>query len=112
MNEVALSKQLKTGYALILVPEEYAAEIVKYGSSVMSGGWNRNRFEVKAEIRGVDNVLLIPKRAVKINNKNTFVKVKQPDGRITYIPFVSGGASQDYYWAAEGLNEGMEICLE
>lgn len=112
VNEVALSKQLKTGYALILVPEEYAAEIVKYGSSVMSGGWNRNRFEVKAEIRGVDNVLLIPKRAVKINNKNTFVKVKQPDGRITYIPFVSGGASQDYYWAAEGLNEGMEICLE
>ncbi len=112
-NKTALSKQLQTGYALILIPEEYVGEVIKYGSAVMGGGgWNRSRFEVKAPIRGVADVVLVPKRAVTIHNKNTFVKVKEQDGSIVYIPFVSGGASQDYYWVAEGLSEGMEICLE
>lgn len=113
VNKTALSKQLQTGYALILIPEEYVGEVVKYGSAVMGGGgWNRSRFEIKAPIRGVAGVVLVPKRAVKVHNKNTFVKVKEQDGSIVYIPFVSGGSSQDYYWVAEGLHEGMEICLE
>lgn len=113
VNEVALSKQLKTGYALILISEEDIRELAEYGSTVNAGGgWNRNRFEVTAQIRSVDNVLLVPKNAVTVYNQNTFVKVKKQDGSFTYVSFISGGADRDNYWVIEGLNEGMEICLE
>lgn len=112
VNKTALSKQLQIGFALILISEEDIGNIARYGSTVGSGGWNRNRFEVTAQIRGVDNVVLIPKRAVTVYNQNTFVKVKKDDGSYTYVSFVSGGADQENYWVAQGLDEGMEICLE
>ena len=112
VNKTALSKQLQIGYALILISEEDIGNIAKYGSTIGSGGWNRNRFGVTAPIREVDNVVLIPKKAVTVYQQNTFVKVKQPDGSFTYKSFVSGGADKENYWVVEGLDEGMEICLE
>ncbi len=113
VNGTALSKQLQTGYALILLSSEDAKEIVKYGSAVMSDGdWNRSRFEVTAQIDKAADVLLVPKRAVTIHNKNTFVKVKNEDGSFVYVSFIAGGSSSEYYWVARGLYEGMEICLE
>ncbi|MBQ8597872.1 MAG: hypothetical protein IJ409_08790 [Lachnospiraceae bacterium] len=112
VNKSALSKQLQTGFALILISEEDIGEIARYGSTVGSGGWNRNRFAVTAEIRGVDNVLLVPKRAVTVYNQNTFVTVKKADGSYTYVSFISGGSDQENYWVVQGLDEGMEVCLE
>lgn len=109
----AVSKPLKTGVAMILLSEEDTLDIAKHGSAFVSGGgWNRSRFDVKAEIRSVENVLLVPKRAVSVINQNTFVKIKTQEGNITYARFVSGGSNQDYYWVVDGLSEGMEICLE
>lgn len=112
VNKTALSKQLQTGFALILISEEDIGNIAKYGSTVGNGGWNRNRFGVTAPIREVDNVVLIPKRAVTVFKQNTFVKVKQQDGSFTYVSFISGGADQENYWVVEGLDEGMKVCLE
>ena len=109
----AVSKQLQIGQALIMLSDEDTLDITKHGSAMMAGGrWNQNRFDVKAEIRGVDNVLLVPKHAVSVINKNTYVRIKTQEGNITYAPFVAGGSNQDYYWVVDGLSEGMEICLE
>lgn len=113
VNRRSLSKQLRIGVAMIALSEEDTLDIAKHGSAFVSGGgWNRSRFDVKAEIRDVDNVLLVPKRAVLMINKNTFVKIKTQEGNVTYARFVSGGADQDNYWVVDGLSEGMEICLE
>ena len=113
VNPSALTKQMQTNKALILLSEENVAEIAKYGSTVNSDGdWSRNRFEVRTQIRTIDNVILVPQNAVTIVDENTFVKVKDSDGIISYVSFISGGLEQNYYWAADGLSEGMEICLE
>lgn len=112
VNKTALSKQLQSGFALIRISEEDIGNIAKYGSTVGSGGWNRNRFGVIIPIREVDNVVLIPKRAVTVYKQNTFVKIKQPDGSFTYVSFISGGSDQENYWIVKGLDEGMEVCLE
>ncbi len=109
----ALSKQLNTGFALIRIAENDISEIAKYGSALgTGGGWSRNWFEITAPIRSVENVVLVPKRAVTLDGKNTFVKVKDESGNVSYVPFISGGSNQEYYWAIGGLSEGMEICLE
>ena len=112
VNKTALSRQLQTGFAMILISQEDIGNIARYGSAIGSGGWNRNRFGVTAPIRGVENVVLIPKQAVTVYKQNTFVKVKQPDGSYTYVSFISGGADKENYWVVEGLDEGMEVCLE
>ncbi len=112
-NKTALSKQLGTDYALILISEEDIGEIAKLGSAINSGGnWSRSRFDIKVEIRGVDDVVLVPKQAVTIVNQKTYVKVKGETGNITYVSFIAGGSDQQNYWVVEGLSEGMEICLE
>lgn len=112
VNKTALSKQLQTGFALIRISEEDIGNIAKYGSAVGSGGWNRSRFGVTVPIREVNHVVLVPKKAVTVYKKNTFVKVKKPDGSFTYVSFISGGSDQENYWVVEGLDEGMEVCLE
>lgn len=112
VNKTALSGQLQTGFALIRISKEDIGELARYGSTIGSGGWNRNRFGVTIPIREVKNVVLVPKKAVTVYKQNTFVKVKQADGSYTYVSFVSGGSDQENYWVVEGLDEGMEICLE
>lgn len=113
VTNAALTKQMQTNQALILLSEEDVAEIAKYGSSVNSeGDWSRNRFEVRTQVRCMDNVVLVPQTAVTITDDDAFVKVKSEDGRISYVSFIAGGLEQNYYWVADGLSEGMEICLE
>ena len=113
VTPAALTKDMKTTQSLILLSGEDVAEIAKYGSSVNDeGDWSRNRFEVRTKVRSVENVVLVPQNAVTVENDKTFVKVKDAEGRISYVSFIAGGLEQNYYWAAAGLSEGMEICLE
>lgn len=113
VTETALTKNMKTGQALILLSEADVAEIAKYGSTVNAeGDWSRNRFEIRTKVRCVDNVVLVPQSAVTEEGEKTYVKVKDNDGRVSYVSFIAGGLEQNYYWAAAGLSEGMEICLE
>lgn len=108
----ALSKQLNGGFSLIRIAEEDVATITKYGSALGNGGWSRSWFEIKAKIREINNVVLIPKGGVTMDGKNAFVKVKDEYGNISYKPFILGGSDQNNYWAVGGLSEGMEICLD
>jgi len=108
-----LSSQMNTGQVLISISKDDIAEIAKYGSTVNADGdWSRNRFEVRTQVRNVNNVVLIPQSAVEVVDDSTYVKVKDADGRITYASFIAGGLEQNYYWVADGLSEGTEICLE
>lgn len=112
LNPYALDSEMKTGYALIALSSEDAAIVSQFGSIISDGGWwNRTMFNVAVEIRSMDNVVLVPKSAVKMVGKDTYVAVRTKDGD-KYVSFVPGGSDSNNYWVAYGLEEGTEICLE
>ena len=108
-NPMSLSKNLKTGYALVQLPAETVAEIE--GSTRNSEGWwSVTRVSVSAELRNMENVLLVPKAAVKQQKNGTYVTVTDKEGHIKEQSFVAGGSDATYYWVVSGLEEGMSIC--
>ena len=75
--------------------------------------WNRYRYTVKAKVRAMDNVVLVPRSAVyDYGGGKTYVCVKDENGNAKMQSFVSGGNNDSYYWVVFGLTEGMEICLK
>lgn len=112
VNEMCLSSELSNGYALIAIAPEGLESLVKAGSGRKGdSGWYRNRFTVETEVRAMENVVLVPKSAVKEENGSYYVRVKSDNG-VSYVSFVPGGSDLTNYWAAVGLEEGMEICLD
>ena len=74
--------------------------------------WNPSRFKVTVAARKMENVVLIPKSAVTVSGTTTYVKLKKENGEVIYQSFVAGGSDTGNYWVAEGLTEGMEVCIE
>ena len=111
LNSMSLSKSLVSDTALVAISSEIVGETA--GSSQDdSGWWSRVWYNVSADTRVMDNVLLIPKRAVIEKNGVTYVRVLQENGEVRLQSFIAGGSDGANYWVAEGLTEGMEICLE
>ena len=106
-----INQELKWEQSLIQIPAEAIGDM----AAVTAGadGWmNRARFGISAEIRKMDNVLVVPRKAVKNVGGKTYVNVKQADGSVVTTSFVAGGSDDKNYWIVEGLTEGMEICYE
>lgn len=107
----ALSKEIDTGYSLIKVsPEDM--ESMAASNQGADGWWMRSRFTVTAEPRSVSGVVLVPKSAVTVESGVTYVTVLDENNEPVYKSFVAGGSDNTYYWVAEGLSEGTNICLE
>lgn len=104
LGDAGVSGPMRLGYTLIRIPQDYIEEIAR------SITWDA--CEIKATVRKMDNVVLVPYAAVKVVGDDTFVNVKNPDGTVTTRSFLSGGNTLEYYWAIEGLTEGMEVCLK
>lgn len=113
LNQASISKELvgDEAYALIKVSEEAIGDMV---GSVYSGDnwWTRSQCDVSVTTRSMANVVLVPKRAVMLKAGATYVRVKREDGSVLYQSFIAGGSDNTNYWVAEGLTEGMEVCLE
>ena len=60
----------------------------------------------------MDDVLLVPKSAVKEVNRTLYVTVVEDNGVRRQQAFVSGGADSNNYWVVTGLTEGTKICWE
>ena len=111
INPLLLDKSLQSGEAIVKLPLEVAAEIA--GSSRNNEGWwSLSRVNIEAELRTVDNVLLVPKAAVKEVNRTLYVTVVEDNGVRRQQAFVSGGADSNNYWVVTGLTEGTKICWE
>ncbi len=106
-----LSAGLQLEYSFILLPQESIADMA-VSNTDRDGWWNRNRYQVKATIREMDNVLVVPKKAVKDVAGVTYVNIVDENGNICPCSFVAGGYDQSGYWVVEGLTEGMKLCLE
>lgn len=107
----SLSGALQSAYAYILLPPELIGDM-SVGTAGWGGWWNRARFTVTASLREMENVLVVPRRAVKETNGSLYVNVVEADGSIVCRSFISGGFDTANYWVIEGLTEGMELCLE
>lgn len=113
LNRTSIGQELagETGYALIKVPTEVISDMV--GSIYSSDNWwSRSQCDITVTTRSMANVVLVPKRAVTLRAGSTYVRVKQEDGSVRYMSFIAGGSDNTNYWVAEGLTEGMEVCLE
>lgn len=106
-----LSSALQSAYAYILLPSELIGDM-SVGTEGWGGWWNRARFTVTASLREMENVLVVPRRAVKETNGSLYVNVVEADGSIVRRSFLAGGFDNSNYWVIEGLTEGMELCLE
>lgn len=111
INPFTVSKGLQIGYALIRVDDDDVGPMSDSNTN-MRGWWGRSNFKVKVTIRKMENVLVVPRTVAKDINGSHYVKVKEADGTVKYVGFVAGGQDSTNYWVAEGLTEGMEICLE
>lgn len=112
LNQASISADLfgESGYALIRVSNEDTGEMT--GIIMKDGMWYQNTYEITVATREMDNVLLVPKKAVTAYGGTTYVRVKLEDGTTRYQSFLAGGSDDENYWVIEGLTEGMEVCIE
>lgn len=59
----------------------------------------------------MENVLLVPVKAVTIENSKYFVTILHDDGRMEKRQFVPGGNNLEYYWVFDGLEQGTRIIV-
>lgn len=111
LNHMSLNSELVTDYSLILVGAEDMGKLMG-ASQNAEGRWMREFYGVTVNFREMENVLVVPKRAVTLTAGATYVKVKLENGDVEYRSFVAGGSDSTNYWVVEGLTEGMEICIE
>ncbi|MCR4617937.1 MAG: hypothetical protein K5669_07100 [Lachnospiraceae bacterium] len=110
-NAMTISREMNSGYAIVQLPVDAIAEMA--GSERNSDGWwSRVRVDVKATLRSMDNVLIIPKSAVYDVNGTPYVTIKDENGNMRMASFIAGGSDSTNYWVAEGLTEGTKICWE
>lgn len=112
MSKMGVSKSLVTDNAYIAIPADKVGEMAEAVTLQGWGRWNRYVYSLNGIVRNMDNVVVVPKKAVTEKNGNTYVSVVKEDGEIVAQRFVPGGYDSNYYWVVEGLTEGMEVCLE
>lgn len=67
--------------------------------------------KAKGSIKEMKQVLLVPARAVTVEEEIPYVTVIKPDGGFLKTGFIAGGHNDEYYWVFSGLEEGTEILM-
>lgn len=106
------------GFVLLELDEEVSKNIAVINTTAQTPGLNSQT--LTGMKRAINNVVLVPRNAVTdvISDNNIgYVYVLEEDGSVTKTPFLMSpslsGKGNDYYWAIDGLTEGMEVlCWE
>ncbi len=110
---MSLTGDMYGGEVLVKLPQEDLAAMAEVSEDRVSYVYIPDTsFKVSAEVRVMEDVLLVPRAAVTAVGNNCYVKVKLETGGIRYQSFLSGGADAENYWVLDGLTEGMELCLD
>jgi len=109
--QAGVSSAINAEFSMILLPPDVISDMA-VATQGYGGWWNRNRYTVKATIREMENVLVVPKSAVTEIAGNTYVNVVDENGNVTAKSFIAGGYDSMNYWVIEGLSEGMNVCLK
>lgn len=110
LGDWGVSEELGTDDVLIKLPEGVVDNLRTHTMMATSGHYTLNKITVTGVGKVMENVVKIPADAVKDIDGKTYVDVLQPDGTVTTMPFLSGGHTRAYYWAIDGLDEGMIVC--
>jgi HlyD family secretion protein len=111
LSQVGITGELRTPSTLIrLNPDDIVDMAVT--NTDRNNWWNPNRYNVSANIRETENVLVVPKKAVTEIAGCTYVDVIDQEGQVVSYSFIAGGYDSSYYWVIDGLMEGMKVCLE
>ena len=102
LSDMNLLKSMQTEAAYIKVEVD--------PNTVIGVGWV-SLINVTAKTRKMDNVLLIEKDAVTVDNDITYVTVLEEDGSLVKKGFISGGNNNTYYWVLSGLEEGTKLVM-
>ncbi len=68
-----------------------------------------NNLVLKGNLKEMKNVIMIPKKAVTVEENEYFVTVLEEDGSLLKTEFIPGGSNVENYWVLKGLTEGMKI---
>lgn len=68
-----------------------------------------NNLVLKAKMKEIENVIVIPKAAVEQEEGQYYVTVLKEDGSLLKTEFIPGGTNVESYWVLDGLSEGMKI---
>ena len=110
MSKVGVSNSLRGDQTRVLLPSDSIEDIMQ--GMIAGDWWVAKRYTVDAELRVMNDVLLVPRGAVFDIAGKTYVYVKDKDGEVTAQGFISGGFNENYYFVVQGLSEGMEVCLK
>lgn len=105
-----ISKALQTESAFILLPAKDIGAMA--GMQDIEDSVRRISYRVTAEVKEMQNVVLVPREAVTELAGCTYVHIIEADGSIKAQSFLPGGRDGSFYWAIEGVTEGMKVCLE
>lgn len=106
-----VDRELQSEYCIVAVSPEDSVKMAKPPANI-NGQQAMSRFRIKAKVRMMENVLLVPKSAVLDVSQTTYVYVMEADGSKKLTPFLSGGHDDKNYWVVEGLSEGTKICFK
>ena len=109
VSPIALSSYFTSTSVKVKINEEAIDDIMFIGSE-NEYSWGRIRMNVTAKARCMNNILLVPVKAVTEKDGQTYVNVIDDNGNITARSFIAGGYDKEYYWVAQGLEEGMKLC--
>ncbi len=107
-----LSGELTSELAYLQLPEAILERMEEMERLQTGNYYEQHNYEVVGSPRTISNVILIPKRAVFVEEGQTYVHVLDENGNVTARSFIAGGYDVENYWVLEGLEEGMTICLE
>ncbi len=72
--------------------------------------WNGvNNLIMRANLKIIENVIIIPKDAVTEQDGEYYVTVLREDGTLIQTEFIPGGSNGDSLWVLRGLDEGTQI---
>ena len=75
-------------------------------SEVLTG---YNNLVLNGEVKTIQNVVTVPKKAVTEKDDKYFVTVLKEDGTLLKTQFLPGGSNTEVYWVMDGLTAGTRI---
>lgn len=112
-----VTANMKGNSQVLLLSREILQDMNTYKTSYQ-GDYNRQTsLDVTGKVKCMDNVLLLPERAIKLVSGNFgYVNVLAEDGNLLSVGVVVGTKYRNengtYYCVLDGLTEGMTVCWE
>lgn len=68
-----------------------------------------NSLTLNGKLKTIENVVLVPKKAVTVQGDEYFVTVMKEDETFLKTEFIPGGYNDEFFWVLDGLTEGTQI---